>query len=146
MTFPSLLLRLLALVITPTALALVVLVEWFANGGSAMSDGAGMAFGLVTLFLIPPFAVTTLTIPLWLWLLRAAPLRRLLVFSGVVLLGYVASSALLGWVIFSGLWPRDGGVADSLTFYVLPFAPIVLAMAMGYFVARRPALVPEARD
>jgi hypothetical protein len=34
-------------------------------------------------------------------------------------------------------------VADALTFHVLPFAPIVLAMALGYLVARRPAMAPK---
>jgi hypothetical protein len=93
MRFRSLLFRFLALLITPMALALVVLIEWLTSGGSAMTDGAGMAFGLVILLLIPPFAITTVTVPLWLWLLRTAPLGRLLAFSGVVLLSYVASTS-----------------------------------------------------
>ncbi len=137
------LLRILALLITPTALATAMLVEWAVSGGKAMTSDAGMAWGLVILLLIPAFAIATLTIPLWMWLLRAAPLSRLLAFSGVALLSYVVSTGLLGLLIFAGLWPRHGGLADRLAFYVLPFAPILPALGLGYLVARRPVTVRD---
>lgn len=133
----SSLLRLLVLLITPTALALVVLVEWIVSGGRDMTSDAGMGFGVITLFLIPPFVISLLAVPICYPRLRGVPLRRLLMFSAVVLLGYVVTTGLLGLLIFAGLWPRDGGLADLLTFALLPFAPIVLALALGYLVAKR---------
>ena len=94
-----------------------------------------MGFGVITLFLIPPFVISLLAVPICYPLLRGVPLRRLLMFSGVVLLGYVVTTALLGLLIFAGLGPRDGGLADSLTFALLPFAPIVLALLAGGILA-----------
>ena len=129
--------RVLALVVVPAAFVVVVLGGWLANGGPSMTRDAGMGFGVITLFLIPPFVISLLAVPICYPLLRGVPLRRLLMFSGVVLLGYVVTTALLGLLIFAGLGPRDGGLADSLTFALLPFAPIVLALTLGYFVARR---------
>lgn len=126
--------RLLALLLIPAALALVVAAEWLAGGGQAMSSERGMGFGVLTLFLVPPFVISVVTLPLSWWLLRDAPVRRLLLFSGTVLLGYVGSTALLGWLITAVLWPLRGGLADTLTFYCLPFAPIVLALTASHIL------------
>ncbi|MBK7596373.1 MAG: hypothetical protein IPP98_07780 [Gemmatimonadetes bacterium] len=99
-----------------------------------MSGDRAMGFGLLTLLLIPPFAISAVTLPLSWWLLRHAPARRLLLFSGTVLLGYVASTVMVGWMIFRVVSPTRGGLADTLTFCVLPFAPIVLALTASHIV------------